>query len=126
MQRIYTISDIPLGIGIRGCREFIRDNLNSNRSLYVEGYVQRVKGHDVKLVIRGTPSNLDIVENFLSIYKWNCMYEEYWYTGSIVEYTINILKSERDAVSSARSPPDNDHISTSSISSAESSRKSNK
>lgn len=128
-QRKYTISDIPLDIGIRGCREFIRDQLNSIRSLHVEGYVQRVKGHDVRLVIRGTSSNLETVDNFLARYEWNCVYNEQWYTGSIVEYTIKIKKSERHAINSERSPPDHDYKSSSSISSTStksSTRKSNK
>ena len=57
------LSGIPvqIGLGHNGSRQFVHDIVNSIRGVEIDGFVQRIPVHDLKLVVRGTESDVLIV-----------------------------------------------------------------
>jgi hypothetical protein len=105
-ERSYSIRDIDVSVGPRGCREFVRDSINQFEGVNVDGYIQRVVGNDIKLVIRGTLDHLNVLEsNFLSHQHWSCRLESsHVYLGRLRESKITILHNQQGAIPSDRSP----------------------
>jgi hypothetical protein len=51
---------IEKGLQPGGSRQAICERVNGNRLLQIDGYVQRISGHDLKVVLRGSDGDITV------------------------------------------------------------------
>ena len=106
METELKLSGIPIRVGLQpnGARGVIHLIVDSLRNVFIDGYVQRIPDHDIKIVLKGTERDIQIVvtEIVKNIPDCNIETVRYCYCVSWPNVpSFKILQSaSRDAVKS--------------------------